>query len=369
MKAIAVHPGKPNSVHLAELPMPRLEEIADGRGVLVKMLKVGVDATDREINEAKYGNAPPGYDFLVLGHESFGVVKEVGVNVRHVRPGDYVTLTVRRPGGSIYDLIGTNDMTSEETYYERGINLRHGYLTEYVVDDAEYVVKMPPGLTHLHVLAEPMSCAVKAVQQAYEAQRRLKVWRPQSAFVLGAGQIGLLTSLVLRLKGLHVYTLARSPAGTLSSEIAAGIGAEYVSTQAEPLMALTKRVGKPDIIVDASGNSAIAFEAMQALGLNGVLVWTSVTGGTATATVPSDKLNLEWVLGNKLLVGSVNGNREHFESGIRDFALCEKMWPGVIGRILTHELHGLDSYAEMMDLLVHNRERHALKVYVEIAKE
>ena len=34
-------------------------------------------------------------------------------------PGDYVTATVRRPGGSIYDQIGTYDMTSEETYYER----------------------------------------------------------------------------------------------------------------------------------------------------------------------------------------------------------------------------------------------------------
>ena len=58
--------------------------------------------------------------YLVLGHESFGVVEEVGPNVRRVKPGDYVTATVRRPGGSIYDLIGTNDMTSEETYYERG---------------------------------------------------------------------------------------------------------------------------------------------------------------------------------------------------------------------------------------------------------
>ncbi len=46
-----------------------------------------------------------------------------------------MTATVRRPGGSIYDLIGTNDMTSEEEYYERSINLRHGFLTEYFVDD------------------------------------------------------------------------------------------------------------------------------------------------------------------------------------------------------------------------------------------
>ena len=72
-------------------------------------------------------------------------------------------------------------MTSEETYYERGINLLHGYLTEFYVDDAEFIVKVPIGLKHLHVLAEPMSCAAKAVQQAFEAQRRLKVWRREMA--------------------------------------------------------------------------------------------------------------------------------------------------------------------------------------------
>ena len=163
MKAIAVRPGTPNSVHLAELPKPSTSDIADGRGVLVRVLKVGVDATDREINDALYGKAPQGYDFLVIGHECFGVVEEIGPNVRRVKVGDYVTCTVRRPGSSIYDRIGRSDITSEEEYYERGINLRHGYLTEYFADDEEFIVRIPVGLRHLHVLAEPMSCAAKPV--------------------------------------------------------------------------------------------------------------------------------------------------------------------------------------------------------------
>src|SRR3954467_3368494 len=121
MKAVAVTPGKKNSVHLEDIPRPKVTDVPGGKGVLVRVLKVGVDATDREINDALYGNAPPGDNFLVLGHESFGVVEEVGPNVRGVKAGDYVTATVRRPGGSIYDQIGTYDMTSEETYYERGI--------------------------------------------------------------------------------------------------------------------------------------------------------------------------------------------------------------------------------------------------------
>lgn len=367
MKAIAVTPGKPNSVHLTELPMPSPNDVPRDKGVLVRVLKVGVDATDREINEALYGNAPPSDHFLVLGHESFGVVEEVGRAVRNVKPGDFVTATVRRPGGSIYDQIGTYDMTSEETYYERGINLIHGFLTEYFVDSEDYIVRVPQGLKHLHVLMEPMSCAAKAVQQAFEVQRRMKVWRPRVAYVMGAGQIGLLATLVLKLRGLEVYTLARSRAPTRSSEIVAGLEATYVSTSETPVEELARRVGKADLIVDATGSSEMAFTAMKHLGHNGVLVWTSITGGSHTAHVPTDKINIEWVLGNKLLLGSVNANREHFESGIKDLALGEVMYPGVLQKILTNPVDGLDNYQELMRLLV--EEKSALKVYMNVGAE
>lgn len=366
MKAIAVRPGTPNSVHLAELPKPSVTDIADGRGVLVRVLKVGVDATDREINDALYGNAPAGYDFLVIGHECFGIVEEVGPAVKKVKPGDYVTCTVRRPGGSIYDRIGRNDITSEETYYERGINLRHGFLTEYFVDEEEYIVRMPQGLRHLHVLAEPMSCAAKAVEQAYLAQQRLQVWQPQRAWVTGAGQIGLLSTLVLRLRGIEVFTLARGRKPCLKSEIAEGFGAHYISTSDTSMKQLAETHGRPDLIIEATGSSAVAFEAMEVLGHNGCMVWTSITGGDREVQVPGDKINISWVLGNKLLVGSVNANFRHFESGIRDLALGEVTWPGVIQKILTTPVAGLDNYREMMRLLVEDRE--ALKVFVEVAQ-
>ena len=97
MKAIAVFPGKPNSAHLEELPMPSVSDVPDGRGALVRVLRVGVDGTDKEINAAEYGAAPPGFDFLVLGHESFGQVVEVAEKVTEVKPGDYVVAIVRCP--------------------------------------------------------------------------------------------------------------------------------------------------------------------------------------------------------------------------------------------------------------------------------
>ena len=77
MKAISVFPGRPNSVHLTDLNKPSIDEVPNGRGVLVKVLRVGVDGTDKEINAAEYGTAPPGFNFLVIGHEGFGRVEAV----------------------------------------------------------------------------------------------------------------------------------------------------------------------------------------------------------------------------------------------------------------------------------------------------
>src|SRR5213596_3653672 len=168
MKAIAVHPGKAGSIHLEDVPKPSLDQVSDGRGVLVRLLRCGVDGTDKEINAAEYGAAPEGYDFLVIGHENFGRVEAVGPNVTEFLPGDYVVATVRRRGGSIYDQIGTYDMTTDDVYFERGISRRHGYLTEYYVDDPEYIFKVPDGLKDVAVLSEPLSVAEKGIIQADE---------------------------------------------------------------------------------------------------------------------------------------------------------------------------------------------------------
>ncbi len=367
MRAIAVFPGKPNSVHLTELPKPSLSEIPNGRGVLVKVLRVGVDGTDKEINAAEYGAAPGGYDFLVIGHESFGQVEAVGPNITELRPGDYVVATVRRPGSSIYDKIGTYDMTTDDTYFERGINLRHGFLAEYYVDEPEYIVKIPQGLKEVAVLLEPATVVEKGVAQAYEIQRRLKVWRPRRAAVMGAGTIGLLATLVLRLRGLDVTTfgLVRKP--YRNSDLIEAVGARYESTADLPIMDGAQKYGPFDLIFEATGYSPIAFESMRALGKNGVLVLSSVTGGDRKAEIPADKINLEFVLGNKVMVGTVNANREYFEMGVRDMAQAEAEYPGWLSRLLTNRVMGLENYKELFSELTAAKD--AIKVFCEVVAE
>lgn len=364
MKAIAVLPGKPGSVHLTDMKKPSLGEIPGGRGVLVEVLRVGVDGTDKEINAAEYGNAPPGYDFLVIGHESFGRVVEVGPGVKGLAPGDYVSATVRRPGKSMYDVIGTYDMTTDETYYERGINLLHGFLTEYYVDDPEYIVRVPPALKEVGVLLEPMSIIQKGIIQTLEIQKRLKLWRPRRVAVMGAGALGLLAALAYRLRGYEVSVYARTPPPSLKADLLDAIGARYVSIARTPLLEAAREFGPFDIIFEATGSSQVAFQSMQLVDKNGVMIWTSITGGKGKVEVPGDEINLRFVLDNKLLFGTVNANREHFELGVKDFALAESEYPGWLRRFLTNPIRGLQAYEDMMRQLVEDKK--AIKVFVEL---
>jgi glucose 1-dehydrogenase len=367
MKAIAVHPGEPNSIHLRDIPEPHVTDIHDGRGVKVQVLRVGVDGTDKEINAAEYGAAPPGDDFLVTGHESFGVVVEVGPNVpTTIRPGAYVVASVRRPGSSIYGKIGLQDFTTDDVYFERGINLLHGYLTEYYVEDHQYVFPLPASLADVGVLLEPTTVAEKGVNHAYEIQRRLKVWEPRSACILGSGTVGLLTALAARLRGLEltVYSLPQKP--NRNAELIEQLGGVYVSSQDSTLAETAAQRGPFDLMFDATGFSPIVWEAAEVLGKNGVLVLASITGGDRKVEINSDAINQGFVLGNKVMVGTVNASPHDFRTGVDDLIKAEAIYPGWLRQLLTHPIRGLENYDEMIRTLTESRD--AIKVFVEVAE-
>jgi threonine dehydrogenase-like Zn-dependent dehydrogenase len=366
VKAIAVHPGRPNSIHLREIPEPRVTDVPGGRGVLVKVLRVGVDGTDKEINAAEYGAAPEGDDFLVTGHESFGQVVEVGPEVpTTIRPGTYVVASVRRPGTTIYGKIGLQDFTTDDVYYERGINLLHGYLTEYYVEDFQYVFPLPGALAEVGVLLEPTTVAEKGINHAYEIQRRLKVWEPRRACILGSGTVGLLTALIARLRGLELTVYSLPPKPNRNADLIEQLGGVYVSSREQTLAEAAAVRGPFDLIFDATGFSPIVWEAAEALGKNGVLVLASITGGDRTVEINSDRINQGFVLGNKVMVGTVNASPNDFRTGVDDLIKAEAVYPGWLRQLLTTPIQGLEGYDEMIRALTEDRD--AIKVYVEVA--
>ena len=368
MKAVAVKPGQKDSVHLVEMDAPEINSVPNGRGVKVRVLRVGGCGTDREINNAEYGIAPDGFDFLVLGHENLGQVIEVGANVTEFTSGDYVVGTVRRPGHSIYDLIGEQDMTTDSEYFERGISRLHGYFAEFYVESADFLVKLPPTLKEVGVLLEPLSIIEKGLQQAYEIQERARIWRPKRAAVIGTGSVGLLTVMAMRMRGLIVHGFGKEAReGYKNAELCEEIGATYDSTKEISIADASKKYGAFDIILEATGYSPIIWDAALGLAKNGVLILTSVTGGERKAEIPSDKINVEFVLGNKLMFGTVNAGKEHFAAGVKDLALCEAMNAGWLSKMLTHPIEGIENFRQMFDYL-NNGAQGMVKTFCQISQ-
>ncbi|MGA7364521.1 MAG: hypothetical protein WBQ40_12105, partial [Candidatus Sulfotelmatobacter sp.] len=164
---------------------------------------------------------------------------------------------------------------------------------------------------------------------------------------------------------LDVTTFGRTPKPYLNSELIEELGARYFSTKDISILDGSKQYGPFDIIFEATGNSTVVFESMRALGKNGVLVLSSVTGGSNMIQVPADQINLEFVLGNKVMVGTVNANREYFELGVRDMAKAEAEYPRWLSRLLTHPVQGLEHYEELFQKLT--TASGAIKVFCDVA--
>jgi threonine dehydrogenase-like Zn-dependent dehydrogenase len=158
-----------------------------------------------------------------------------------------------------------------------------------------------------------------------------------------------------------VTVFGRTAKPYLNSDLVDALGAQYLSTADVPILEGASRYGPFDLIFEATGASSVVFESMQALGKNGVLVLSSVTGGDRRIEVPADRINLEFVLGNKVMVGTVNANREYFETGVRDMAHAQAQYPGWLERLLTHPVRGLENWRLLLDTLT--RASGAIKVY------
>jgi glucose 1-dehydrogenase len=333
-RAIAVSPDAPGAVHRTEIAVPDVGP----NDVLVKVIRVGVCGTDREIIHGVIGTAPVGTADLVIGHEVLGRVIATGNGVHDLNEGDIVTATVRRPDGCPACEAGQPDMCLWGEYEERGIVHRHGFMTECFVENRDFIIPVPAHLEDIGVLVEPLSVVEKAVRQVDLIQRRMAYWSPATAVVLGAGPIGILGTLLLRSRGLTVATVARTPEPNAAASVVAGAGAEYVSTREESLDSLKARLGNIDIILECTGASPLAFAAMTMLGTNGVLALLSVTSGDRMAEVNANRINTSLVAGNKTVVGSVNAGLEDFTSAVDHLGRFEKLWPGLLSQMFTERI-------------------------------
>lgn len=335
MRAVQVVAGNEHSAKVVERASP---ERRTGE-CLVRVLEVGIDATDREIDAAKYGDAPDGDSTLVIGHEAVGEIIETAEGARAFAPGDLVVPTVRRPCPQLCTPCANGQLDFCETgdYLERGIKGLHGYMGELFTEAPEYLVPVPAALRDVAVLLEPVTIIMKVFRQVWRLQERL-LWRPARLLVLGAGNMGMLATLIGTRRGLEVLVYSRGPQRGAIATIVKAAGARYVDSETMSLEDAVADFGAPDLAVEATGYSPLAWQAAGVVARNGVVCLLSVTGGGRRAEIPSDRLNLEMVLGNRAIVGSVSASRIDFEDGVGELAGLRARWPAAVDAFITHRI-------------------------------
>ena len=334
MMAGTIIPRKKGSFELKEVAVPEIN--ADE--VLVRVLKLGLDGTDREIGEGLYGQAPDGQSYLIPGHESLGVVEQVGKMVNGISVGELVVATVRRPDDCINCKSGESDMCLKGDYKERGIKGLDGYMAEYYKERPEYLVKIPDSLSDVAMMLEPLSIAEKAVMEVFAVQKRM-VWEPRTAMVLGTGTVGLFAAMLLRLRGLEVISVDRTSSNPVKERIYSSFGITHVNSAEMPIAGIPEKLSKKvDVAVELTGSPAAVAEAFLLPGINGILCLLSVTGESYMCNMDIGRLNYDMVLGNKVVIGSVNSNIKHFLQGVEDMVAMEGKAKGILESMVTKKI-------------------------------
>jgi threonine dehydrogenase-like Zn-dependent dehydrogenase len=345
MRAIAVFP-EGRELRIIDVPAPKPKGEHD---VTVRVQEVGICGTDREICGFHYGTPPAGLPRLVLGHEAIGEVVTIGPAVRTLAPGDLVAFTVRRPcedQACVACRAGRQDVFITGAFRERGIKEADGFMTELVVEDERFLVRVPRSLADVAVLVEPLTIAAKASVEL-EAILRRYPWEATGlrALVLGAGPIGLLGAMMLVARNIDTVVYSLEPDTSDRAALVRSFGADYISARDLGLDDVASKVGSFDIMFEAVGTAKVAFSALQALAPNGVFIFSGVPGGGNPVEIDLDGIMRNLVLKNQVLFGTVNASRAAFEASVRQLEQFMTLFPDAVRSLITDKVRLEDAPA------------------------
>src|SRR5436190_1137027 len=282
MHAVTLTPGKAGSQRMEDVAEP----VAAQGSILVRALAVGVCGTDRELIDGLYGQAVPGGNRLVLGHESLGRVISAPPHSGFMT-GDMVVGIVRHPDPVPCPncALGEWDMCRNGRYTERGIKQADGFAAERWRSDPGFTVKVTPVLGLAAVLLEPASVLAKA-------------WE-------------------------HMDRNESGPKPQLVRELGATYHREFPAVE-------------PDIVIECTGSPAIIVQAVGGSAPGSIVCLTGLGGRQHDASFDVAKLNQSMVLENRVVFGTVNANLRHYHAAADALSHANRAW---LDRLITRRVN------------------------------
>ncbi|PWX48243.1 alcohol dehydrogenase [Clostridium perfringens] len=243
--------------------------------VLVKLDYVGICGSDLHYYEngriGDYIVEPP----FVLGHEPGGVVVEVGNKVKHLNIGDRVALEPGKTCGHCeFCKTGRYNLCPDVIFF--ATPPVDGVFQEYVAHEADLCFKLPENVSTLEgALIEPLAVGFHA---AIQGGARIG----QTAVVMGAGCIGLVSMMALKAMGVSNVYIVDIMEKRLEKALelgATGIINAKEKNAIEEVMKITNNNGC-DLVIETAGTEITTVQAihMAKKGSNIVLVGYSKSG-------------------------------------------------------------------------------------------
>ncbi len=294
-----------NDVRLEEVPVPKI-----GRGeLLVRVHTCGICGTDLKKIATGSHSAP-----RIFGHETAGVIAQVGEGVRKFSVGDRAMVFHHIPCRECF-YCRARTFAQCETYKKvgctAGFEPSGGGFAEYVrVMDwivEKGTVPIPDGVSF------EQACFVEPVNTCMKGIETLRLQPGETVLVVGQGPIGLILAVLARRAGGRVITSDLYPARlTISRRL--GLDVNIDASQADTVRTvreMTEGRGADAVILAVAGSGLIR-PAMDATRPGGrVLLFAQTVRGEATidpAAVCVDE---------KTLLGSYSASVELQEQSVQ----------------------------------------------------
>lgn len=252
---------RPHRLIVTDRPLRRLQSDE----VMLRVRACGICGTDVHIVEGSSRSTPP----VVLGHEYFGVVEDVGTEVANISPGDSVA-------------VDPNIFCGRCPYCRRGLvhlceNLRaygvdlDGGMAERCIVRSSHAYRLPKGMTtEASVFIEPVSCCVHGVDRA-------NIRTGDTVVLLGGGTIGLIL-LQLAMNAGATRTVLVEPIEQkrlLARELGANVVLDPVNENLKEAVFDLARIGA-DVVFECAGRVETARQGLELVRRGGTVVMFGV---------------------------------------------------------------------------------------------
>lgn len=264
------------------IPVPKSDE------VLVKIEYVGVCGSDLHYYEhgriGDYIVKPP----FVLGHEASGTIAAIGTDVKHLKVGDRVALEPGKTCGKCdYCKRGRYNLCPDVVFF--ATPPVDGVFQEYVAHEANLCFKLPDQVDTMEgALIEPLAVGFHAARQG-GAQLG------QTAVVMGAGCIGLVSLLALKAIGVSTVYVVDIMPNRLAKALELGATDAINGRTCDAVQRILELTGGKgvDLVIETAGTDITSQQAVHVCKKSATVVFVGYSASGSITLPMSEALDKE----------------------------------------------------------------------------